>query len=120
MQPKERSPNSLAQPIRRRPHRLSLFRAPHPPPRPHAAADGGGVTRLPMRLDDRELSGGALFGLDTSSEACMSPLLLLSASAQHRPVLMIHSLVEKEALVGLFSPRSTLESGLKGFHRRSH
>jgi hypothetical protein len=73
------------------------------------------VTRLPMRLDDRELSGGALFGLDTSSEACMSPLLLLPNTG-----LSDDPCIEREALVRLFSPGSTLESGLKEFHRRSH
>jgi hypothetical protein len=32
----------------------------------------------------------------------------------------LDSLVEREALVQAFSPGSTLESGLKGFHRHGH
>jgi hypothetical protein len=34
--------------------------------------------------------------------------------------MFIDALVDKEALVRPFSLGSTLESGLKGFHRRGH
>jgi hypothetical protein len=37
-----------------------------------------------------------------------------------RPHFITLSLVEREAFVRAFSPSSTLEPGLKGFHRRGH
>jgi hypothetical protein len=39
---------------------------------------------------------------------------------KERPNPSPSALVEREALVRAFSPGSTLEPGLKGFHRRGH
>jgi hypothetical protein len=45
---------------------------------------------------------------------------LAAATEIRRRLFSVEALVDEEALVRPFSPGSTLELGLKGFHRRGH